>query len=263
MANPAHLQMDSISLSIGGLDILLDISLRTNKGELLALIGPNGAGKTSLLNCISGIYHPGAGEILLNGKDIAGVKSHDVATMGIARTFQHVELFRHMSVLDNLMVGRHLKMKSSLLSNGIFWGKTKNEEIKNRQVVEEIIEFLELEKFRKTDALSLGFGLQKIVGLGRALAMEPQILLLDEPSAGMNRQEKEDLARFILRIKYEIGITMIWVEHDMQLVGDLADKTVVLNFGNKIAEGPPSDVLNDPNVVKAYIGTGASQAESI
>ena len=254
MANPAHLQMDSISLSIGGLDILLDVSLRTNKGELLALIGPNGAGKTSLLNCISGIYHPVAGEILLNGKDIAGSKSHDVATMGIARTFQHVELFRHMSVLDNLMVGRHLKMKSNLLSNGIFWGKTKREEIQNRQIVEEIIEFLELEKFRKSDALSLGFGLQKIVGLGRALAMGPQILLLDEPSAGMNRQEKEDLARFILRIKYEIGITMIWVEHDMQLVGDLADKTVVLNFGNKIADGTPEEIKANSKVIKAYLG---------
>lgn len=263
MGNPAHLLLDSISLSIGGLDILLDVALRSNKGELLALIGPNGAGKTSLLNCISGIYHPGTGEILLNGQDIAGSKSHDVARMGIARTFQHVELFRHMSVLENLMVGRHLKMRSSLLSNGIFWGKTKDEEIQNRQTVEEIIEFLELEKFRKTDALSLGFGLQKIVGLGRALAMEPQILLLDEPSAGMNRQEKEDLARFILRIKYESGITMIWVEHDMQLVGDLADRIVVLNFGNKIAEGPPNDVLKDPDVIKAYIGTGASQDATI
>jgi len=263
MGNPAHLLLDSISLSIGGLDILLDVSLRSNKSELLALIGPNGAGKTSLLNCISGIYHPVTGEILLNGKDIAGSKSHDVAKLGIARTFQHVELFRHLSVLENLMVGRHLKMRSGLLSNGIFWGKTKAEEIQNRQTVEEIIEFLELEKFRKTDAISLGFGLQKIVGLGRALAMKPQILLLDEPSAGMNREEKEDLARFILRIKYEIGITMIWVEHDMQLVGDLADRIVVLNFGNKIAEGPPHDVLKDPDVVKAYIGTGASQDATI
>lgn len=263
MDKPAHLLLDSVSLSIGGLDILYDVSLRSNNGELLALIGPNGAGKTSLLNCISGIYRPGAGEILLNGQNIAGSKSHDVARLGIARTFQHVELFRHMTVLENLMVGRHLKMKQGLFSNGIFWGKTKDEEIKNRQTIEEIIEFLELEKFRKTDALSLGFGLQKIVGLGRALAMEPQILLLDEPSAGMNRQEKEDLARFILRIKYEIGITMIWVEHDMQLVGDLADRIVVLNFGNKIAEGDPQDVFNDPYVVKAYIGSGASQSAAI
>ncbi len=259
MDNSDQLHLDSVSLAIGGLNILFDVSLTSNTGELLALIGPNGAGKTSLLNCISGIYHPTEGEILFKGNDIAGFKSHYVAHLGIARTFQHVELFRHMSVLDNLMVGRHLKMKRGLLSNGIFWGKTKTEEIKNRQVVEEIIEFLELEKFRKTDALSLGFGLQKIVGLGRALAMEPEILLLDEPSAGMNRQEKEDLARFILRIKYEIGIAMIWVEHDMQLVGDLADRAVVLNFGNKIAEGPPDKVLNDPEVIKAYIGTRASQ----
>jgi branched-chain amino acid transport system ATP-binding protein len=263
MDNSTHLLLDSVSLSIGGLDILLDVALRSEKGELLALIGPNGAGKTSLLNCISGIYHPGEGEILLNGQNIAGSKSHEVARMGIARTFQHVELFRHMTVLENLMVGRHLKMKQGLFSNGIFWGRTKNEEIRNRQTVEEIIDFLELEKYRKTDALSLGYGLQKIVGLGRALAMEPQILLLDEPSAGMNRQEKEDLARFILRIKYEIGITMIWVEHDMQLVGDLADGIVVLNFGNKIAEGKPDDVLSDPEVVKAYIGTSGSKSAAI
>ena len=259
MVDSDLLQLDSVSLAIGGLNILFDVALESQSGELLALIGPNGAGKTSLLNCISGIYHPTGGAILFNGRNIAGSKSHRVAQLGIARTFQHVELFRHMSVLENLMVGRHLKMKKGLFSNGIFWGKTKSEEINNRKVVEEIIEFLEFEKFRKTDALSLGFGLQKIVGLGRALAMEPEILLLDEPSAGMNRQEKEDLARFILRIKYEIGITMIWVEHDMQLVGDLADRAIVLNFGNKIAEGSPEKVLNDPEVIKAYIGTRAAE----
>ena len=259
MAETVHLRLDSVDFSVGGLQILTDISLNSYKGDLLALIGPNGAGKTSLLNCVSGIYHPTGGRILLEDKDVGGSRAHEVAEVGIARTFQHNELFQHMTVLENLLVGRHLKIRSGTLSNGLFWGRTKREEIESREVVEKVVEFLELEKFRKTEALSLAYGLQKMVGLGRALAMEPQILLLDEPSAGMNRQEKEDLARFILRIKYEMGITMIWVEHDMQMVGDLADRIVVLNFGHKLAEGDPGDVLNNPQVIDAYLGTGAAR----
>ncbi len=259
MVSPIHLNLTGINLSIGGFQILSDISMDAYKGDLLALIGPNGAGKTSLLNCINGIYHPSHGQIIFEDGDLVGLKPHTVAQMGITRTFQHAELFRHMSVLENLLVGRQIEMNCGLLSNGIFWGKTIKEELAHREAVEGIVEFLELEKYRKSDASGLPYGIQKIVGLGRALAMEPKILLLDEPSAGMNRQEKEDLARFILRIKYEIGITMIWVEHDMQLVGDLADRIVVLNFGTKIAEGKSDDVLNNPEVVDAYLGTRTSR----
>ncbi len=250
----AHLTLDDVTLSIGNQAILRFISFTVPKGDLVAVIGPNGAGKTSALNCVSGIYHPTNGRILYDGLDLARAHSHEVARHGIARSFQHAELFRHLTVLDNLLVGRHTKMNRGIFSNGYFWSKTIREEIEQREVVEKIIEFLELEKYRKSRASSLPYGIQKIVGLGRALAMEPKILLLDEPSAGMNRQEKEDLARFILRIKYKLGITMIWVEHDMQLVGDLADRVVVLNFGTKIAEGDPAGVLNDEEVVKAYIG---------
>jgi len=255
-----HLKIDGLGLSVGGLRILNDVSFEVYQEDLFALIGPNGAGKTSLLNCISGIYNPTQGHIFFDGHDLAELKPHEVAQTGVARTFQLTELFRHMNVLQNLLAGRHIKMKRGLLSNGFFWGKTIKEEVEHREAVEKIIEFLELGKHRKAQSSTLPYGTQKIVGLGRALVMEPRILLLDEPSAGMNRQEKEDIARFILRIKHEMGITIIWVEHDMQLVGDLADRIVVLNFGMKIAEGNPEEVLNDPNVVKTYLGTRAESS---
>lgn len=255
MDKPVHLNLDSVSFAVGGLKILSEISMDIYRGELFALIGPNGAGKTSALNCISGIYHPTEGKILFEGIDLVKSKPHEVAEFGIARTFQHVELFRHMTVLENLLIGRHLKIKGGLLSNGIFWGKTIKEEIRQREAVEDIIDFLELKKYRKKIASDLPYGIQKIIGLGRALAIEPQILLLDEPSAGMNRLEKEDLARFMLRIKHEMGMTMIWVEHDMQLVSDLADRIVVLDFGTKIAEGKPDEVLNNPEVIRIYSGS--------
>lgn len=259
MDRSIHLSFKMLSLTISGFEILSRITFDAYRSEILALIGPNGAGKTSLLNCISGIYHANEGAIHFEGRDIAGMRAHEVARIGIARTFQHAELFRHMTVLQNLLVGRHILMKHKVLSNGFFWGKTIKEEVTHREEVEEIIRFLELEEFRNKRAGDLPYGIQKIVGLGRALAMNPRVLLLDEPSAGMNRQEKEDLARFILRIKYQKKITMIWVEHDMQLVGDLADKAVVLNFGMKIAQGKPSDVLTDKDVVEAYLGSRAAK----
>ncbi|MBI5606149.1 MAG: ABC transporter ATP-binding protein [Deltaproteobacteria bacterium] len=254
MDKAEQLYLKGLSLFIGGLEILSDVSMTVRPGELMALIGPNGAGKTSLFNCISGIYHPSQGEILWADNNLAGTRASVAARRGIARTFQHAELFQQMTVLQNLLIGRHIKTRSHFFSDAFFWGKTKSEEIRNREVVEEIIDFLELGKYRKQEASSLPYGVQKIVGLGRALAMEPKLLLLDEPSAGMNRQEKEDLARFILRMKHEIGLSMVWVEHDMQMVGDLTDRITVLNFGTKIAEGTPEEVLNAPQVVEAYLG---------
>ncbi len=254
MADNTHLALNNVALAFGALRILNRISFEVNRGALVALIGPNGAGKTSCLNCINGIYHPTDGRITFDGFDLTRAEPEVAARRGIGRSFQHAELFRHLAVLDNLLVGCHTKMNTGLISNGWFWGQTRREEVRQREAVEEIVEFLELEKYRKTQAAMLPYGIQKIVGLGRALAMEPRMLLLDEPSAGMNRQEKEDLARFILRIKHELGITMVWVEHDMQLVGDLADHVVVLSYGLKIADGTPEEVLRDPQVVKAYIG---------
>jgi branched-chain amino acid transport system ATP-binding protein len=256
-ADQVQLSLDLVDLTIGGLQIISDVSFDVRRGELLALIGPNGAGKTSLLNCLSGIYHPTGGRIRFGEHDLNRIKPHHAAGLGLARTFQHAEMFEHMSVLENLLVGRHILMRRGILSNGLFWGPTLKEEVAHREAVEEVIDFLELERYRQAEATGLPYGVQKIVGLGRALVMNPEVLLLDEPSAGMNRQEKEDLARFILRIKHEIGTTMIWVEHDMQLVGDLADRVVVLNFGTKIAEGEPDEVLTHPEVVQAYIGVSA------
>ena len=253
----AELELERLSLRFGGLAVLDRVSLAVNKGELFALIGPNGAGKTSVLNCISGIYR-GEGQIRFRGADIAGHEPHKIARLGLARTFQHGELFPQMSVLENLLTGRHARIRTNPLAEMLFLGSVRTEEIRHREAVERIIELVELERYRHAAVAGLPFGIQKLVGFARALALEPAILMLDEPSAGLNRDEREDLARFILRMKYQLGVTMIWIEHDLEMVADLADRIHVLDYGRTLAEGPPADVLRDARVVAAYIGTVTS-----
>jgi len=252
----ADLEIDRLTLRFGGLTVLDDVSFNVNAGELFALIGPNGAGKTSALNCISGIYR-GDGHIRFRGQDIAGRRPHEIARMGLARTFQHGELFAHMTVLDNLLTGRHARIRTNPLAELLFLPSVRREEIRHREAVERIIEFVEIERYRHAPVAGLPFGIQKVVGFARALALEPALLMLDEPSAGLNRDERENLARFILRIKHELGITMIWIEHDMQMVADLADRIHVLDYGRSLAEGKPEEVLNDQRVITAYLGNTA------
>ena len=249
----AELEVDNLSLRFGGLTVLDGISFAVEPAELFALIGPNGAGKTSAFNCISRIYQ-GEGRIHFRGSDISGLSPRAVARLGIARTFQHVELFPHMSVLDNIMTGRHARLATDPLRRMVFSAAVRREEVTHRAAVERIIEFVELEGVRHAQAGALPFGIQKIVGLARALSLEPSLLLLDEPSAGLTRDERDDLARFILRIKHDLKLPMIWIEHDMQMVADLADRVHVLNYGRTLASGPVHQVLSDPEVVKAYIG---------
>lgn len=255
MDRPGSLSLAGLSLQFGGLLVLDKISLDVAPGEMLALIGPNGAGKTSVLNCISGLYRPSDGKVLFEGRDITGCPPHAVADAGIARTFQQGGLFRHMTVLQNLLIGRHAHFRSNTLLDGVFWGQARRNEVVQREAAEEIIEFFELEKYRDDIVSGVPFGVQKIVGFARALAMEPRLLLLDEPSAGLNRETKENLARFILRIRHEKRIGMIWVEHDMQMVADLADRIYVMDYGRYITEGRPQEVFNDPEVIEIYLGT--------
>ncbi len=249
----AELTVDNLTLRFGGLIVLDRLSLAVEAGELFALIGPNGAGKTSVFNCISGLYR-GEGKILFRGEDIGGMPPHTIARRGIARTFQHAELFPHMSVLDTLLTGRHAQCRTGILGEMLFLPANRREEEKQRREVERIIELTELEPFRHAAVEGLPFGLQKLVGFARALAMEPKLLLLDEPSAGLNRDEREDLARFILRVKRELGLAILWIEHDMQMIADLADRVQVLDYGCTLACGPPEEVLNDPGVIEAYLG---------
>ena len=250
----AELAVEHLSLKFGGLTVLDDVSFAVETGELFALIGPNGAGKTSVLNCISGIYC-GSGAIRFQGENIAGRAPHDIARLGLARTFQHGELFAQMSVLENLLTGRHARIATSPLAEMLFLPSVRRAEIRHREAVEHIIDLVELERYRHAPVGALAFGVQKIVGFARALALEPTVMLLDEPSAGLNREEREDLARFILRIKHELNVTMIWIEHDMQMIADLADRIHVLDYGRTIAEGFPETVLSEQNVLTAYLGT--------
>src|SRR3954447_6217572 len=251
----AELELRGVHLAFAGLKVLDNVSFLLDAGELLALIGPNGAGKTSVLNCICGIYRPSAGEVFFAGERITGEPPHAVARRGVARTFQHGELLPHLSVLENLLIGRHSRVQSGFFSQALFLPSARAAERSQREAVERIVEFVELERYRHQPVGTLGFGIQKIVGFARALALEPKVLLLDEPSAGLNREEREDLARYLLRIRHELGKTMIWVEHDMQMVADLADRVFVLNYGMPLAEGLPETVLRDPRVVDAYLGT--------
>lgn len=252
-----QLKVENIHLAFGGVAALSGVSLEVRQSEILAIIGPNGAGKTSLLNCISGLYKPQRGRILYyNGRehDLTRLRPHQIARLGIARSFQNIELFRHMTVLDNLMAGCHVHMRSNLLQCLLYWGPAEREQIAFREFVEDIIDLLEIQSIRNKKVAELPYGLQKRVELGRALAIKPSILLLDEPMAGMNTEEKEDMARFILDVNEEHGITVVLIEHDMGVVMDISDRVVVLNFGQKIAEGTPDEIRRNPLVIQAYLG---------
>ncbi|MGD9618121.1 MAG: ABC transporter ATP-binding protein [Alphaproteobacteria bacterium] len=250
----AVLEADGISLSFGGVQALSGVSLAIRRGEILAIIGPNGAGKTSLLNVINGFYHPQRGTISWRGTVRRRMRPHEAAAQGIARTFQNVALFRGMTTLDNIMTGRLTRMRRNLFWQAIHKGPAEAEELEHRAFVERIIDFLEIEAIRKVPVGQLAYGLQKRVELGRALAMQPELLLLDEPMAGMNVEEKEDMCRFILDINDEFGTTIALIEHDMGVVMDISDRVAVLDYGRKIADGPPAAVRADPAVIAAYLG---------
>ena len=253
-SGPPLLEVDSVSVRFGAVHALTQVSLAVQPGEILAIIGPNGAGKTTLLNLVSGFYHPNEGRILFQGRDRTRLRAPDVAALGIARTFQNVALFRGMTVLDNIMTGRLLKMRGSFLWDALYWGPARRQELEHRAFVERIIDFLEIQAIRKLPAGRLPYGLQKRVELARALAAEPKLLLLDEPMAGMNVEEKEDIARFILDINDEWGTTIVLIEHDMGVVMDISSHVMVLDYGAKISEGSPGEVRADPAVMRAYLG---------
>ncbi|MCA1990111.1 MAG: ABC transporter ATP-binding protein [Desulfarculus sp.] len=256
---PAQLILEDIHLRFGGLNALSGVSFGVKKGSIQAIIGPNGAGKTCILNCICRFYQPYRGSIIFEGRDISHIPTHRVAELGIARSFQNIELFRGMTVMDNIKLGHHVHMHGGFISGGIYLGKAKREETRVRKEIEErIIDLLEIEAIRKKVVGTLPYGLQKRVELARALAMKPKVLLLDEPMAGMNLEETEDMARFILDVNDEWGVTVVLIEHDMGVVMDISDNVVVLDFGTKIAQGSPSEVSKNPQVVTAYLGSEAA-----
>ncbi|CAB3726124.1 MULTISPECIES: ABC transporter ATP-binding protein [Achromobacter] len=248
------LDMQNISLSFGGVKALTDISFNVREHEIRAIIGPNGAGKSSMLNVINGVYTPQQGGIAFRGERFSRMNPRRAAEMGIARTFQNLALFKGMSVLDNIMTGRNLRMKSGLLAQAFRLGPAEREEMQHREFVENIIDFLEIQAYRKTPVGRLPYGLQKRVDLGRALAMEPRLLLLDEPMAGMNIEEKQDMSRFILDVNDEFGTTIVLIEHDMGVVMDISDRVVVLDYGKKIGDGKPDEVRANEDVIRAYLG---------
>ena len=252
----ALLKVEGVSLSFGGIKALNDVSFEIREREILAIIGPNGAGKSSMLNVINGFYHPQEGTITYKGKTRKQMKPHAAAKTGIARTFQNIALFRGMSTLDNIMTGRLLKMRRNFLWQAIYWGPARREEMAHRASVEQIIDFLEIQSIRRTPVGRLPYGLQKRVELGRALAAEPDLLLLDEPMAGMNVEEKEDMCRFVLDLNDEFGTTIALIEHDMSVVMDISDRVVVLDYGRKIADGSPDQVRANKDVIDAYLGVG-------
>jgi branched-chain amino acid transport system ATP-binding protein len=248
------LEVKNLTLKFRSVTALNNVDLTAENGELVALVGPNGAGKTALLNCINGVYRPSSGTIVLDGKDITRVPIDRIALAGVGRAFQHAELFPHMTVTENLLVGRHLLMKTGVFSGALYFGRAMREEAAERGIIEGIIDFFELYKYRDVKAANLPYGVQKLVGVARAMALEPKLVLLDEPSTGLTREEKENFARFLLRIRHEKGLSVLWVEHDMQMVGDLADRIVVLNYGQVIGEGTAEAVRSMPKVIEAYLG---------
>jgi len=254
------LQVNNVSLAFGGTQALSDVSFDIRPGEIVAIIGPNGAGKTSLLNCMSGFYRPQKGAILFKGRNIVKTPTHHIARLGMARTFQNIALYTGLSTLDNLLAARHIHMRYGLLKSILHWGPARREEIRHRRVAEEIIDFLGIEDIRTTPVAVLPHGLRKRIELGRALALEPELLLLDEPMTGMNLDEKEDMARFILDIHERRGCTILLIEHDMGLVMDIAQRIIVLDFGRKIATGTPAEIKSNPEVIKAYLGAESAPA---
>ncbi len=252
------LVVENVSLSFGGVKALQDVSFDVRKHEVRAIIGPNGAGKSSMLNVINGVYHPQEGYVTFKGVRRHDMNSHAAAAQGIARTFQNIALFRGMTVLDNIMTGRNLKMKTNFLQQALWWGPAQRDEMENRRKVEEVIDFLEIQHVRKTPVGRLPYGLQKRVELARALAAEPEVLLLDEPMAGMNLEEKQDMCRYVLDVNDQFGTTIVLIEHDMGVVMDISDRVVVLDYGRKLADGPPDEVRTNQDVIDAYLGLGHS-----